>query len=108
MSLKIHAGQEKWLLRRAMSGQLPEPLLQRPKQPFTAPPLSLFSGPRSKDYFQDTLRSERFSYNPFFDPKKMVSLLDRLPAMSARERIATDPVLMLALTSCLLQERFGL
>lgn len=37
----------------------------------------------------------------FFDPLRVRSLLDQLPKMSQRQRLAWDPVLMLVLTACL-------
>jgi asparagine synthase (glutamine-hydrolysing) len=105
--VKIRDGVGKFILREALKDTLPEEVRNRGKQPFTAPPLSLVGG-RGEELMQDVLRGRRLADCPFFDREKMVSLLDRLPSLSQRERVATDPVLMLALTACLLQERFGL
>src|SRR5205807_5591666 len=55
--LKIRGACEKWLLRQAMSGRLPGPLLRRPKQPFTAPPLSLHGSDEGRMLLDDVLRS---------------------------------------------------
>jgi hypothetical protein len=38
----------------------------------------------------------------------VLRLLDELPRLPARERAAADPVLMTAVTACLLHERFKL
>ena len=43
-----------------------------------------------------------------FDPKKVTGLLDALPQMDASQRTVLDQGLMLILSACLLQERFGL
>jgi asparagine synthase (glutamine-hydrolysing) len=45
---------------------------------------------------------------PYFDQKKVVGLLDRLPSMDAGARTANDQVLMLLASMCVLQERFRL
>jgi asparagine synthase (glutamine-hydrolysing) len=105
-NVKIRAGTGKFILREALADLLPDAVRKRTKHPFTAPPLDLSGGGAA--LLQDTLRNRGCRATPFFDPKKMTSLLDRLPSLPERERIATDPVVMLALTACLLQERFGL
>jgi hypothetical protein len=45
---------------------------------------------------------------PFYDQKKIIALLDRLPAMTDSDRVGWDPVLMSVLSACVIQERFGL
>ena len=78
---------------------------RRRKHPFTAPPASLFAGP---ERLQDILRSRVVADVPFLDAGRVLAVLDALPGLSERQRIAWDPVLMLALSACLLQQRFGL
>jgi asparagine synthase (glutamine-hydrolysing) len=105
---KIHGITEKYILRQALRDLLPNAVLERTKHPFTAPPLSRFSNPTLDAFLHDTLRSSAFAAVPFFDRSRVLALLDRLPHLCDRERVATDPVLMLALTACLAQERFSL
>jgi hypothetical protein len=57
---------------------------------------------------QDTLRGPLLASLPFYDQKKVVALLDQLPAMADSERMGWDPVLMSVLSACVVQERFGL
>ena len=45
---------------------------------------------------------------PFFDQKKVVVLLDELPGMDVGARTANDQILMLLVSMCVLQERYGL
>jgi asparagine synthase (glutamine-hydrolysing) len=45
---------------------------------------------------------------PFFDQKKVVALLDELPGMDTGARTANDQILMLLVSMCALQERYGL
>ncbi len=108
IGLKIRGTTEKYLLREALRPLLPGPVVRRPKHPFTAPPLSRTSSPELDTYLRDVLGSAGFAAVPFFDVAAVRQLLDRLPAMSSREQVATDPVLMLVLTAFLLQERFRL
>ena len=105
---KIQGLVGKFILREAMAEIVPDQVRQREKLPFTAPPLSLFRGPAQWSLLQDTIRSQAFAAQPFFEPSKLLRMLDDWPAQSERERIALDPVLMLALTASLLHQRFGL
>jgi len=57
---------------------------------------------------QDTLRGAAMRSLPFFDQRRVVSLLDSLPAMDDAARIAIDPALMVMLSACVLHERFAL
>jgi predicted RNA-binding protein with PUA domain len=45
---------------------------------------------------------------PFVDPRKVVRLLDRLPALDESDRVAVDGVLLALLSACVLQKRFHL
>jgi asparagine synthase (glutamine-hydrolysing) len=108
IGLKIRGTTEKFVLRQAIRSLLPESVYSRSKHPFTAPPLYRYSSPVLDEYLHDVLLSESFASVPFFDTAALRRLLDRLPDLPEREQVATDPVLMLALTACLLQERFRL
>ena len=57
---------------------------------------------------QDTLRGPQLASLPFYDQKKIIALLDRLPSMSETDRVAWDPVFMTVLSACVIHERFGL
>jgi asparagine synthase (glutamine-hydrolysing) len=104
---KIHAGVEKYLLREAMRTLLPEPIRRRQKQPFTAPPLSRFASPAARHRIRDLVRGGAFRALPFFDGRRVLTLLDRLPSLSAQEQTAADPVVMMVLSAIALQERFS-
>jgi hypothetical protein len=57
---------------------------------------------------QDTLRGSVLASVPFYDQKKVVALLDRLPTMSENDLVGWDPTLMSILSACVLQTRFRL
>jgi len=50
----------------------------------------------------------RLASLPFFDQKRVIELLDRTPGMDEGARTANDQVLMLLVSMCVVQERFGL
>jgi hypothetical protein len=45
---------------------------------------------------------------PCFDQKKVIRWLDSLQRMDEGARVASDPVLMILASACVLQERFQL
>ena len=57
---------------------------------------------------QDTLRGTTLASLPFFNQKNVVDLLDRLDTMDEGSRVANDQILMILVSACILQERFGL
>ena len=57
---------------------------------------------------QDKLRGSSLTATPFFDRKKVHSLLDNLGTMDDGARVAYNPIIMTALSLCVLQERFKL
>jgi asparagine synthase (glutamine-hydrolysing) len=63
---------------------------------------------RFHQMMQDTLRGPILASLPFYDQKKVITLLDELPKMSDSERAGWDPVSMSILSACVIQERFGL
>jgi asparagine synthase (glutamine-hydrolysing) len=104
---KINAdGVEKAVLRAAVGPLLTERLRSRPKHPFLAPPSLANADGSIPPLVMDLLRGGHGA--PFFDRTKVDALLDRLPAMSAEERIATEPALMIALSVAVLHAHFHL
>jgi len=108
VSLKIRGMTEKFLLREATRHVLTETVYRREKHPFLSPPVTTLPSERFHQLLQDTLRGPALARLPFYAPKKVAALLDRLPTMSDSDRVAWDPVLMTTLSACVLQQRFGL
>ena len=97
---------DKPLLRSIAAHWVPEGILKTPKHPFTAPPVALTLSNPLMTWIQDMLRSRSLSSVPVLDRRRILTLLDALPGMSASARIALDPVLMIACSLCVLHERF--
>jgi asparagine synthase (glutamine-hydrolysing) len=108
VSLKIRGVTEKYLLREAAKRLITETVYRRQKHPFLSPPATTVPTERFHQMIQDTLRGPVLASLPFYDQKKVVALLDRLPVMSDSDRMGWDPALMSVLSACVIQERFGL
>jgi asparagine synthase (glutamine-hydrolysing) len=59
-------------------------------------------------YCQDVLRSAAADEQPFFAPKRLHALMDRVATMPAEERAGFDSVILTLVSTCVMQERFGL
>src|SRR6516165_5505003 len=108
VSLKIRGLTEKYLLREAAKPVITDTVYRRQKHPFLSPPVTTVPTERFHQMLQDTLRGDALASMPFYNQKKVVALLDELPAMSNADRVGWDPVLMSILSACVLQQRFKL
>lgn len=78
------------------------------KRAFYAPPAALQPESRLHEFVQETLRSEAMASLPFFDQEAAIDMLDRAPRLEPEARTMLDPLLMLMVSLCLLQEQFAL
>jgi asparagine synthase (glutamine-hydrolysing) len=105
-SLKIRGRIEKWILKQALRGLVPDEILAREKHPLMAPPLSRFADRECWGVLQDNLRT--LGAAGCFDPRAVAAWLERLPLLPEAERAASDPVLMTLLSAAALCDRFSL
>jgi len=75
---KIHAMSEKYLLRRAFEGVLPETILKRPKHPYRAPIHEAFQPASREDYVDELLSESALKRSGLFDPAKTLRLAKRI------------------------------
>jgi asparagine synthase (glutamine-hydrolysing) len=108
VSLKIRGLTEKYLLREAAKPVITNTVYRRQKHPFLAPPVSMLPTEKFHQMMQDALRGSVLRSIPFFDQRKIVALLDRLPHMSETDLLTWDPILMSVLSACVIHQRFGL
>jgi asparagine synthase (glutamine-hydrolysing) len=108
VALKIRGLTEKYILREAVRDVITDTVYRRQKHPFFSPPVTNQPGQRFHELLQDTLRGSSLAALPFYDQRKVVALLDCLPAIGEADRLAWDPVLMTILSACILGERFRL
>jgi asparagine synthase (glutamine-hydrolysing) len=103
---KIRGAVQKFILREAAHNFITETVYRRPKHPFLSPPATLDPKGRLAVYMQDMLRSPVASSIPFFDKRKISVLLDNMTTGDENARVANDQILMMALSACVLQERY--
>jgi asparagine synthase (glutamine-hydrolysing) len=108
VSALIRGTVEKHVLREAAKPVITDTVYRRQKHPFLAPPVSSAKGGPLHELMQDTLRGPKLKAMPFFEPQRMVGLLDALPKMDAPTLTAMDTPLMIILSSVLMQERFAM
>jgi asparagine synthase (glutamine-hydrolysing) len=108
VSQKIHGATQKYVLREAVRDTVTDSVYRRPKHPFLSPPLMLNPKGRFSVLLQDMLRGSVLASMPFFDQKKVVSVLDGLQTADESSRVANDQTLMMVLSACVLHDRFRL
>ena len=98
----IRGGVEKWPLREAARGWVPEEVRRRPKHPLIAPPLpwGARGARRTRELLLDVAARV-----PFLDVAALEALLSSLDGMDDAARRSWDPVLVMATSACVLQER---
>jgi asparagine synthase (glutamine-hydrolysing) len=106
--MKIRGMTEKYVLREAVRDVITDTVYRRQKHPFLSPPSTLTPDESFHTFVQDTLRGAPLTAMPFFNQRRVVDLLDRLPQMDTGARVANDQVLMLLVSMCVLHEGFRL
>jgi len=105
---KINGMTEKYVLREAVRDVVTDTVYRRQKHPFLSPPATLNPNGRLNALVQDSLRGSTLASLPFFDRKNVLALLDRVGTMDEGSQVANDQILMILVSACVLQERFGL
>ncbi|HYG86640.1 MAG TPA: asparagine synthase (glutamine-hydrolyzing) [Azospirillum sp.] len=104
---KIRGMREKYVLREAVRDCVPPDVYNRQKHPFMTPPARSDDDPLSI-YCQDLLRSNAVDKQPFFEPKRVRTLMDRIASLPPDDRAAFEGVVLRVASTCVLQERFAL
>ncbi len=81
--LKMQGLKEKWILKEASRGIVPESVRNRAKQPYRAPDTAVFFGKKRWDYVEDLLDSRRIANDGIFS----VSAVNVLTAKARQGRI---------------------
>jgi asparagine synthase (glutamine-hydrolysing) len=105
VGLKMKVLDQKYLLKQAVRGLIPESIRTRQKQPYRAPDgVSFFAG-KKDTYAADLLSTARISRDGIFDPKATEALVTKF--RSARETSMKDNMaLMGILSTTVLIDRF--
>jgi asparagine synthase (glutamine-hydrolysing) len=104
---KIRGKREKYILREACRDVLIPEVYGRQKHPFMSPPARQGDDAMAR-FVQDILRSSTLRAQPFFDTALVRSLLDEVPKLDPDARAVAEAPLLNVVSTCLLQQRFGL
>ncbi|NEU10011.1 asparagine synthase (glutamine-hydrolyzing) [Flavihumibacter sp. R14] len=75
---KLQGLNEKVLLKKMMSGKLPEPIINRTKQPYRAPVLESFFSNKAPSYVHEMLSREQVNSAGIFEPDSVSRLLGKI------------------------------
>ncbi len=104
---KLFGLKEKWVLKRAMRGALPEAILKRPKQPYMAPDSSCFTQKQSPDYVRELLSEKRIKHTGIFNPIMVGKLYEKCLKQSQSQMSFKDNMAFVGiLSSQMLADQF--
>lgn len=106
--MKISGMNEKFVLREATKNKITQEIYERQKHPFLSPPAALKKEGKLFQLLQDTVSSQSFSEQPFFEPNEIKNLIKTVsnqedPLLAAK----ADPFLTRILSIGLLKDRFA-
>ena len=102
--LKMKALDQKYLLKRAVKGLIPESIRTRHKQPYRAPDGKSFGG-CCDSYIEDTLSCARIKQDGIFDPRGTEALVKKFRS-GCETSVKDNMALIGVLSTTLLIERF--
>ena len=103
--LRMKVLDEKYLLKRAARGLVPETILRRFKQPYRAPEAASFFGPNQPDYLRELLSEESIARADLFQPRAVAQLVRKFEngtAIGVKDNMALVGIL----STQLLVQRF--
>ncbi len=104
INLKMKVLQQKYLLKQAVKGLIPESIRMRHKQPYRAPDGRSFFGHKD-NYIDDTLSPDRIKHDGIFDPRATNVLVQKF--RSGRETSVRDNMAFIGvLSTTLFIDRF--
>lgn len=108
--LKMKALKEKYILKRAAGGIVPETIRRRPKQPYRAPEARSFFDKGAQEYVEEALAPERVRRHGVFQPAAVGRLVDKVrrgQAIGIKDNMALVGVLSTQLVLDQFIDHFG-
>ena len=96
------------MLREVARPVITEAIYRRPKDRLDASTMPAAETGTLRELLHDTLRSPQLAATPFFDRARIVALLDSVPERDPASRAVRDRALLMALSVCVMQQRFGI
>jgi asparagine synthase (glutamine-hydrolysing) len=103
--LRMKALNEKNVLKKAMTGLLPEEIIKRKKQPYMAPDILSFFGNQEPEYLEHYLSEEKLAASGLFRPGAVAALLTKC-RKKARQGFRENMAFVGILSSQILFDRF--
>ncbi len=104
---KIKGLNEKYILKEAFKGIVPENIRQRPKQPYRAPIKESFLADEPGSYVKELLSEEKIKASGYFDAKKVAFLRKKFSKDSKQAANETQNMAMVGILSTqLLHQQF--
>lgn len=112
VKFRMNGLEEKYILKKAAKGLIPEALVKRVKQPYRAPISSCFFGKTSPAYVSTMLSEHAIQKNGYFDEKKVAGLVKKSSSqngklLSERENMALVGILSTQLLDHLFVSNFS-
>jgi len=101
-SLRMRGLEEKHLLRRAVSGLLPEEISSRPKVPYRAPILRALIGPAAPDYVAELLQPARLEEAGLLSSEAVRAVVRKCRENVDRTVSETDEMALVGIVSTML------
>ena len=76
--IKLNGLNEKYLLKKLMSGRIPESIVKRPKQPYRAPIRSVFLGKERPSYVEEMLSEKMTQLASIFSYESIATFLTKI------------------------------
>jgi len=103
--LKLNGTNEKYLLKKLMTGRIPDSIVKRPKQPYRAPISSVFLAKDKPDYVNEMLSDRMISNAGVFNAGSVTGLLEKIQK-SATASEMENMVLTSVISTHLLYHQF--
>ncbi len=103
--LKLNGTNEKYLLKKMMTGRIPDSIVKRPKQPYRAPISSVFLAKERPDYVNEMLSESMINKAGVFNQDSISGLLDKI-GISGTASEMDNMVLTSVISTHLLHHQF--
>jgi len=103
--LKLNGTNEKYLLKKLMTGRIPDSIVKRPKQPYRAPISSVFLAKDKPDYVNEMLSESMIRKAGVFNAESVIGLLEKIQKSAATSEM-DNMVLTSVISTHLLYHQF--
>jgi asparagine synthase (glutamine-hydrolysing) len=103
--LKLNGTNEKYLLKKLMTGRIPDSIVKRPKQPYRAPISSVFLAKDKPEYVNEMLSESMIRKAGIFNAESIIGLLEKIQKSASASEM-DNMVLTSVISTHLLYHQF--